>query len=122
VKVAFLRLRNDAFNPPATVFTDVQDVLFDSTIRYDESFYAYLNRIVQDGPWLDRDRAMIDQLRTLSIASSSADCTLAGARLISSARMRLPKIGPLRNSKLPRPWRRSGRFRRRSRPRAKGPA
>ena len=29
------------------------------------------------------------------IASSSADCTLAGERLISSARMMLAKIGPL---------------------------
>ena len=30
------------------------------------------------------------------IASSSADCTLAGDRLISSARMMLAKMGPLR--------------------------
>ena len=30
------------------------------------------------------------------IASSSADCTFDGARLISSARMKLAKIGPLR--------------------------
>ena len=33
-----------------------------------------------------------------SIASSSADCTLAGARLISSARTMLAKMGPLRVS------------------------
>ena len=49
------------------MFTDVKDVLFDSTIRYDESFFEGLNRIVQSEPWLDRDRAMIDQLRTLGI-------------------------------------------------------
>jgi hypothetical protein len=54
-------------NPPATVFTDVEDVLFDSTIRYDGSFFTHLNRIIQDEPWLDRDRAMIDPLRTLGI-------------------------------------------------------
>ncbi|EIM30820.1 DUF1214 domain-containing protein [Microvirga lotononidis] len=56
-----------AASPPATVFTDVKDILFDSTIRYDRSFYEGLNRIVQSEPWLDRDRAMIDPLRTLGI-------------------------------------------------------
>ena len=30
---------SQAANPPATVFTDAADVLFDSTIRYDESFF-----------------------------------------------------------------------------------
>jgi hypothetical protein len=54
-------------NPPATVFTDVKDVLFDSTIRYDDSFFVHLDRIVQGEPWLDRDRAMIDQLRAIGI-------------------------------------------------------
>ena len=57
-----------ADNPPPTVFTDVQDVLFDSTIRFDSSFFEHLDRIVQNEPWLDRDRAMIDQLRSLGIA------------------------------------------------------
>ena len=36
-----------------------------------------------------------------AMASSSADCTLAGARLISSASTRLLKIGPCWNSKAP---------------------
>ena len=54
---------SQAANPPPTVFTDVQDVLFDSTIRYDDSFFVNLNRIVQDEPWFERDRAMIDPLR-----------------------------------------------------------
>lgn len=58
---------SSAANPPATVFTDVQDVDFDSTIRYDASFFTNLDRIVQDEPWVDRDRAMIDQLRTIGI-------------------------------------------------------
>jgi hypothetical protein len=56
-----------AANPPATAFTDVKDILFDSTIRYDPSFFAHLDRIVQNEPWLDRDRAMIDQLKSLGI-------------------------------------------------------
>ena len=52
---------------PPTKFTDVKDVLFDSTIRYDQSFFDGLDRIVQSEPWLDRDRVMIDQLRSLGI-------------------------------------------------------
>jgi len=56
-----------ATNPPSTVFTDVKDVDFDSTIRYDVSFFEHLDRIVQNEPWLDRDRVMIDPLRSLGI-------------------------------------------------------
>src|SRR5262249_32068775 len=50
---------------PETVFTDVKDVDYDSTIKYDVSFYEHLNRIVQEEPWIERDRAMIDPLRTI---------------------------------------------------------
>jgi hypothetical protein len=56
-----------ASNPPETVFADVKDREFDSTIRYDASFFQNLDRIVQSVPWLDRDRAMIDQLKSLGI-------------------------------------------------------
>ena len=56
-----------AANPPATVFTDASDITFDSTIRYDASFFQHLDRIVQSEPWLQRDRAMIDQLKWLGI-------------------------------------------------------
>lgn len=58
---------SQAARPPATVFSDVKDVTFDSTIRYDASFFAHLDRIVQAEPWLERDRAMIDQLKSLGI-------------------------------------------------------
>lgn len=56
-----------AAKPPATVFSDVKDVSFDSTIRYDASFFAHLDRVVQAEPWLPRDRAMIDQLKSIGI-------------------------------------------------------
>ena len=36
-------------------FTDAADVVFDSTIRYDVSFFRSLDRIVQTEPWLARD-------------------------------------------------------------------
>jgi hypothetical protein len=53
--------------PPPTVFTDAANVVFDSTIRYDASFFTSLDRVVQSEPWLPRDRAMIDLLRSLGI-------------------------------------------------------
>jgi len=56
-----------ADNPPATVFTDAKDVDYDSTIRYDLSFFQSLDRIVQSEPWIERDRAMIDQLHSIGI-------------------------------------------------------
>lgn len=57
----------EAAKPPTTVFVDAKDVLFDSTIRYDASFFTHLDRIVQREPWLQRDRAMIDTLRSIGI-------------------------------------------------------
>ncbi|QFY59674.1 DUF1254 domain-containing protein [Rhizobium grahamii] len=56
-----------AANPPETVFSDVKDILFDSTIRWDASFFDNLNRVVQEEPWIVRDRVMIDELKTLGI-------------------------------------------------------
>src|SRR5262249_18092939 len=56
-----------AANPPNTKFSDASPVLFDSTIRYDLTFYENLNRAVQDEPWIDRDRVMIDVLKSIGI-------------------------------------------------------
>ncbi|TAL95967.1 MAG: DUF1254 domain-containing protein [Paraburkholderia sp.] len=57
----------DAAKPRPTRFTDAADVLFDSTIPYDIRYFESLDRIVQSEPWLERDKAMIDQLKTLGI-------------------------------------------------------
>jgi hypothetical protein len=54
-------------HPPETVFTDAKDVEYDSTIRYDLSFFQLLDGVVQSEPWIERDRAMIDPLRTIGI-------------------------------------------------------
>jgi len=56
-----------AANPPPTTFTDAGNVLFDATLRYDESFFVALDHVVQTEPWLPRDNAMIDQLRSIGI-------------------------------------------------------
>mgnify|MGYP003576815463 CR=1 FL=1 len=49
------------------MFVDASGVLFDSTIQYDMRFFESLNRMVQAEPWLERDKAMIDSLKTIGI-------------------------------------------------------
>ncbi|GFG51903.1 hypothetical protein CQY20_07350 [Mycolicibacterium agri] len=56
-----------ADRPPETVFIDAKDILFDATIPYDARFFDPLNKIVQTEPWLARDKAMIDRLKTIGI-------------------------------------------------------
>ncbi|GAA3090685.1 DUF1254 domain-containing protein [Rhizobium viscosum] len=56
-----------AGNPPETIFADVKNILFDSTIKWDESFFDNLNRVIQEEPWIVRDRVMIDQLKSIGI-------------------------------------------------------
>jgi hypothetical protein len=56
-----------AANPPATVFADALGVVFDATIPYDIRFFESLDRFVQSEPWLTRDKAMIDPLKTIGI-------------------------------------------------------
>jgi hypothetical protein len=57
----------EADSPPPTTFVDASDVIFDATIPYDSRFFESLNRIIQAEPWLERDRAMIDPLKTIGI-------------------------------------------------------
>jgi hypothetical protein len=56
-----------AGTPPATTFVDAIDVVYDSTIPYDLRFFQSLHRVVQIEPWLARDRAMIEVLRSVGI-------------------------------------------------------
>jgi len=58
---------SQADNPPLTTFVDATDILYDSTIPYDLRFFEALDRFVQREPWLDRDRVMIDQLKSIGI-------------------------------------------------------
>jgi hypothetical protein len=65
-RIAFYPL-SAAPNPPATTHLDAADVVFDATIPYDVRFFESLARVIESQPWLERDRAMIDSLRTLGI-------------------------------------------------------
>ena len=58
---------SQAADPPDTKFVDAIDVVFDSTIPYDARFFAALDRFVQREPWLERDKVMIDFLKTIGI-------------------------------------------------------
>ncbi|BCP52738.1 hypothetical protein K32_13550 [Kaistia sp. 32K] len=69
-----------AGNPPPTRFVDASGTLFDATIRYDASFFENLDRVVQREPWLPRDRAMIDPLRTLGIEKGKSYAPNAATR------------------------------------------
>jgi hypothetical protein len=58
---------SQAANPPPTRFNDAIDVLFDGTIPYDLRFFESLNRMMQIEPWLERDKVMIDMLKSIGI-------------------------------------------------------
>jgi hypothetical protein len=63
---------SQAANPPPTKFVDAIDVVYDSTIPYDLRFFQSLDRFVQREPWLARDKAMIDKLRSIGIERGMA--------------------------------------------------
>jgi len=50
-----------------TVYVDMYDKLFDSTIPYDWRFFESLHSFVQIEPWLTRDKVMIGLLRSIGI-------------------------------------------------------
>jgi hypothetical protein len=58
---------SQAANPPRTVFVDAIDVVYDNTIPYDLRFFQMLDRFIQREPWLERDKAMIEQLKSIGI-------------------------------------------------------
>jgi len=76
---------SQAANPPATKFIDASDVVFEANIPYDARFFDSLNRMVQSEPWLTRDKAMIDPLRTIGIEKGKPFSPDANARKILDA-------------------------------------
>jgi hypothetical protein len=54
-------------NPMATQFVDAIDVVYDANIPWDLRFFQSLNSIIQIEPWQTRDKAMIDQLKSIGI-------------------------------------------------------
>jgi hypothetical protein len=56
-----------AASPPPTKFADAADVVYDSTIPYDLRFFRLLDQFMQREPWLEWDKVMIDQLKSIGI-------------------------------------------------------
>jgi hypothetical protein len=63
---------SQAAHPQETQFIDAIEVVFDATIPYDMRFFESLDRIVQMEPWLTRDKAMIDSLKSIGIEKGKA--------------------------------------------------
>jgi len=77
-----------AVDPPPIAFTDVQQLLFDATIGYDTRLFEGLDRVVQQEPWLARDRLMIDLLRSVGIEKGQPFAPDAAARELLDAAAR----------------------------------
>ena len=78
---------------PGTVFIDVKDKDFNSTIKYDASFFALLDHVVQTEPWIARDRAMIDKLRSLGIEKGEPFAPMARRRNLLKPASRMRRRG-----------------------------
>jgi len=58
---------SESAHPAATQFVDAIGVVYDANLPWDLRFFQSLDRIVQTEPWLERDKVMIDQLRSIGI-------------------------------------------------------
>lgn len=76
---------SQAANPPPTKFVDAVNAVYDSTIPYDVRFYERLHRFVQREPWLERDKAMVDMLKTIGIEKGKPFEPDAATRAILAA-------------------------------------
>jgi hypothetical protein len=56
-----------AANPPAQRFLDMTDVMYNGLIKYDETFFASLARVLNEEPVQPRDREMMGMLLPLGI-------------------------------------------------------
>jgi len=53
--------------PPETLWHDAIGSIFDATIPYDLRFFAALDHMIQLEPWRERDKVMIEFLRSIGI-------------------------------------------------------
>lgn len=65
-RVGFYPL-SEAANPPETIFLDFDGKPYEANIPFDRRYFRSLARMIEYEPWLPRDKAMIDPLRSLGI-------------------------------------------------------
>jgi hypothetical protein len=56
-----------AKNPPPSRHIDVSGKIFDAIVRFDETFFPQLSRLLNQEPLLEIDRAFIERLREIGI-------------------------------------------------------
>jgi hypothetical protein len=56
-----------AKNPPPSRHLDVSGKVFDAIVRFDETFFARLSRLLNEEPVMERDRAFVERLREIGI-------------------------------------------------------
>ncbi|PWT96132.1 MAG: hypothetical protein C5B52_16380 [Bacteroidetes bacterium] len=78
----------DAKNPPPTNYLDLLQIDFSNVIPYDFRFFESLNSFVQREPWLTRDMAMVDVLKSIGIEKGKAFNPDAQTRAILNAAIR----------------------------------
>ena len=67
-------------SPPQQRFIDMSGKLLDGIVRFDETFYASLARMIDEEPVLPRDQAMMDKLRGIGIVKGASLSPGAAAR------------------------------------------
>jgi hypothetical protein len=60
-----------AASPPETRFIDAVDAIYDNVIPYDARFFEPLAEFVEREPWIERDKALIDTLRSIGIGKGT---------------------------------------------------
>jgi len=63
---------SQAADPPGTKFVDALNSVYENIIPYDLRFFSLLDRFVQHEPWITRDKAMIDMLKSIGIEKGKA--------------------------------------------------
>ncbi|HSE44622.1 MAG TPA: DUF1214 domain-containing protein [Gemmatimonadales bacterium] len=71
---------SQATEPPDQKFIDMSEKLFDGIVRFDETFYTSLARMIDEEPVLPRDQAMMEKLRTIGIVKGTTYQQGAAAR------------------------------------------
>ena len=77
-----------AANPPKQRFVDMTDVLYEGIVRFDETLYTSLARVLNEEPVQPRDLPMMGMLRSLGIEKGKTfqPDTKSQARLKTAAR------------------------------------
>lgn len=73
---------SQASNPPTTKFVDAIDHLYDANIPFNLRFFESLHRFVQVEPWQERDKVMIDMLKSVGIEKGKPFGPDAGTKAV----------------------------------------